>query len=322
MRLIIYGAGGIGGTIGGHLSRVGKEVIFICRPGHANAINEHGLVFVTPVSTQILRLPAVTHPSQIDFRPDDVILLCMKGQDTDEALQNLQTVTKDVPIFCVQNGVRNEEIASQYFPRVYGVRVRVGAAFLNDGEITVRRDPPGSLITGCYPTGTDDLVEAVAASLREADFYVLVTPDVMPFKWGKLMLNLANAIGAITNARGEDVNLIAQATRKEAQEILTQAGIRWISQEEETQIWPDSAHQPRATLNLEAQSSTWQSLARQRGAVETDFLNGEIVRVAESLGRKAPINETLLRISQEMAIKHEVPGKYTPAELRRLLGMD
>jgi 2-dehydropantoate 2-reductase len=42
MRTIIYGAGGIGSVVGGHLARIGHDVLLIGRPGHVNAINEHG----------------------------------------------------------------------------------------------------------------------------------------------------------------------------------------------------------------------------------------------------------------------------------------
>lgn len=322
MRVVIYGAGAIGGVIGGHLARIGHDVILIGRPSHVNAIRQHGLRFITPTNTHILHLPAVTSPDQIDFATDDVVLLCMKGQSTEEALGELRKVTKDVPIFCFQNGVRNEEIATQYFPNIYGVRVQVGAVFLNDGEVLARRDPPGWLIMGRYPTGTDDLVEAMAANLHAAGFFVKVTSDVMPYKWGKLMRNLANAVGAITNARGDDNNRITEAARQEARELLAQAGIRWIPDEELAVEWPESTSQPRSTLNIEAQSSTWQSLARRQGTVETDFLNGEIVRLAKQLGSQAPVNEKLLLTCQEMAAKREPPGKYTPSELLRMVGLD
>ncbi|OGO04770.1 MAG: hypothetical protein A2Y60_05715 [Chloroflexi bacterium RBG_13_54_9] len=322
MRMIIYGAGGIGGVVGGHLARVGHQVVLIGRPGHMNAIREHGLRLITPVGTHTLRLPAFTSPDQISFQPDDVVLLCMKSQNTDEALSNLCSVTEDIPIFCLQNGVRNEEIAAKYFPRVYGVMVRVGAVYLTDGEVIARRDPPGWLIIGRYPSGTEDLVEVVAANLRTAGFVVMTTSDIMPYKWGKLMGNLANAIGAITNARGEDNNQIARAARDEAIRILAQANIRWVSDGQLATEWPDFNVPPRSILSTEAQSSTWQSLARGRDTVETDFLNGEIVRLAERLSIRAPVNEALLHISQEMAAKGERPGKYTPTELGRLIRLE
>ena len=322
MRAIIYGAGAIGGVVGGHLALTNTEVVLIGRQGHVNAINQHGLRFITPTGTHTLQLPAVTTTDRIEFKPDDVVLLCVKGQNTGEALRDLHTVVADIPIFCFQNGVRNEEIAVSYFPRVYGTMVRVGGVYTTDGEVTARRDPPGWLIMGCYPTGSDNLAETVAEKLRDAGFFVLVTPDVMPYKWGKLMGNLANSIVAITGTRDGDFDRIFRATQQEAQELLARSGIRWVSNEQLAEEWPDSAVRPRSVLRVEAQSSTWQSLARRQGTVETDFLNGEIVRLAERLGTRAPINEALLRIMQEMATNHEPPGKYTPTELHHLISLD
>lgn len=321
MRVIIYGAGAIGGVVGGHLARSGHDVLFIGRPGHVDAINRNGLRLITPSGTYTLKIPAVTGPDQIDYRADDVVLLCMKGHGTERAMDDLKAQTGDVPVFCLQNGVRNEEIVARYFPRVYGVMVRVGAVFLTDGEVTSRSDPPGWLVIGCYPEGVDKLAEAVAGELRAAGFLVKTTSNVMPYKWGKLMANMANAVGAITNASRKDVAPIIQAVQQEFRDILTQAGIRWVSLEELAKEWPEIAPPPRGSLDTEAQSSTWQSLARKRGAVETDFLNGEVVRLAKKLGRRAPINEMLVRISQEMAARSEPPGKYTPSQLSALLGL-
>jgi len=322
MRFIIYGAGGIGCVVGGHLARTGHDVLLIGRPGHVRVINERGLRLVTPTGTHLLRIPAVTGPDQVSFGINDVVFFCMKGQDTEGALRDLRAMVEDVPIFCLQNGVRNEEFVAQRFPRVYGVMVRVGAAYLTDGEVIAHRDPPGWFVIGRYPRGTDELLDIVAASLRTAGFLVRITSDVMPYKWGKLMDNLGNAIDAITNAGRDDVIHIVRAAQKEFQEVLAQAGIRWVSHEELARDWPEISAPLRGKFDTEQRSSTWQSLARHQGAVETEFLNGEVVRLARKLGRQAPINEMLLRISQEMAANREPPGKYTPAQLSKLLGIN
>lgn len=315
MRFIIYGAGGIGCIIGGHLARTGHDVILIGRPGQVNAVNKSGLRLVTPAGTHVLKIPAVTEPKRIKFTSDDVVFLTMKGQNTEEALQVLKKVTETVPIFSFQNGVRNEEIAAKYFPRVYGAMVRVGAEYLKDGEVIARRDPPGWFIIGNYPRGTDKRAESVAAELRIAGFFVKTSEDVMPYKWGKLMGNLANAIGAITDARGSEVAQLSRSAQKELRDALAQAGIRWVSQEDVSKEMPETTEPLRGSIDSGGGSSTWQSLAREQGSVETEFLNGEVVRLAKRLGRQAPVNEMLMRISQEMAAKHEKPGKYTPAQL-------
>lgn len=323
MRVIIYGTGAIGGVVGGCLARSGSNVLLIGRPNQVKTINEKGLRLVTPDRTWTLRIPAVTAPEQIKFGEDDVVFFCVKGQNTAGVVNDLAAVIKDmpVPVFCFQNGVHNEGATARIFRRVYGVAVRVGAVYLTDGEVISRRDPPGWFVMGRYPIGTDEHLEGVAKELRAAGFFVKVTPDIMPYKWGKLMANLANAVGAITNARGDEVNLINKATRQEAQEVLAQAHVPWVSDEALGEEWPEFKTPPRVAMETEAQSSTWQSLARGQGSVETEFLNGEIVRLAKLIGRQAPINEKLLSISQEMGVSREPPGKYTPTRLRALLGL-
>jgi 2-dehydropantoate 2-reductase len=322
MRFIVYGAGGIGSIMGGHLARTGHDVILIGRPGHVEAINKNGLRLITPTGTYVLKIPAVTAPDRISFGGGDVVLLCVKGQNTEGAMRDLNALTKDVPVFCFQNGVRNEEIAAQYFPGVYGVMVRVGAVYLNDGEVTARRDPPGWYIIGRYPEGIDETAEAVAGGLREAGYFVRTTDNVMPYKWGKLMANVGNAVGAITDGKWEEMMPLFRAVFEEARPLVEEAGIDWISQEQVAKDWPEITAPLRGSLNTEAQSSTWQSLARRQGSVEVEFLNGEIVRLANKLGKSAPLNEKLLRISQEMAANHELPGRYTIAELSAMLGIE
>jgi 2-dehydropantoate 2-reductase len=307
--------------MGGHLVLGGYDVVLIGRLGHVTAINERGLRLITPTHTHTLRIPAVTSPDQIRFSDTDIVCLCMKGQDTEGAMKDLKAVIDDIPVFCFQNGVRNEEIAARYYSKVYGVMVRVGAVYVKDGEVIARRDPPGWYIIGRYPKGTDDLLETAALKLRVAGYLVQTATDVMPYKWGKLMGNIANAIGAITNGSWNSMMPIFRAAMEEAQDIVNRAGINWISQEQVAKDWPEITAPLRGSLETEAKSSTWQSLARHQGSVETEFLNGEIVRVARSLGIEAPINEKLTLIIQEMAKNQEDPGKLTPSELSSILGL-
>ena len=218
-RFVIYGAGGIGGVVGSHLAMAGNKVVLIGRPAHMNAVKKNGLKLIKPEGTHIVKVTAVTSPAEAELKADDVILLTMKGQNTEAAMHDLKTVINDIPVFCLQNGVRNEEIVSRFFTRVYGTRVNIGAVYMNSGEVVCRRDPPGWLIMGVYPRGTDSFVENVGSILRNAGFYVLVTPDVMPYKWGKLMTNLGNAVGAITNDGTKAAHEITKAAQEEASRI-------------------------------------------------------------------------------------------------------
>jgi 2-dehydropantoate 2-reductase len=322
MRIIIYGAGAVGGVVGGLLALSGTPVVMVGRPPNVAAIRENGLKLITAAGTRTVQLAAVTSPDQIEFSPADVVFLCVKGQDTDSAVRDLFALVKDVPVFCFQNGVRNEEIVSKYYPRVYGVMVKAGAVFIRDGEVESRGNPPGRFVLGKYPDGTDALLAAVAARLRNAGYEVEVTAEIMPSKWGKLVENLANAVGAITNAIGPEANRIALAAQDEGKEILAQAGIRWIPAKEAAPRPPTNITPPPDYNFGRPLGSTWQSLVRNQGTVETEFLNGEIVRLAAERGIPAPVNQALLRITLEMAANHEKPGKYTPAELIKILKLD
>jgi 2-dehydropantoate 2-reductase len=318
MRSIIYGAGAIGSVLGGVLFRHGQEAVLIGRQGHVDAINRDGLKLGTPVGNFTLKIPAVTAPDQIEFRSDDVVFLTMKSQGTLEAVKDLKKVVKDIPIFCMQNGVRNEEIASQYFPRVYGVMLRFGTEYLTDGEVVCRRDPPAFLILGRYPNGVDETCEEVATTLRSAEFIVSLNSDVMPFKWGKLMTNLVNAAQAVTGARDPGTTRVIQAAREEAYEIARQAGVNWKSDEEVLKDYPEFQEKLN-NRNFGGLTSTWQSLIRQTGTVETEYLNGEIVRLAKRIGLAAPINAKLVEIVLDMAAKREAPGRYNSEQLLELL---
>lgn len=321
MRVIIYGAGAIGGVTGGKLALAGHETLFIGRQHLVDAINKDGLKVISPAGSPVVRVKAVTGPDQITFKPDDVVFLSVKSQDTIGALTELKKYVKDIPVFCFQNSVSNEAAALKLFPRIYGVTVRLPAVYLKDGEVIARRDPPGLFVIGHYPAGTDAVAEQVAKELRDAGFLVKVTLDPMPYKWDKLIANLANATGAITNTRGKEMDFINQSVRDEARNIMRKAGIKWVTDEEMAKEWPESAAPPKGTIDTEAQSSTWQSLARGTDSVETEFLNGEIVRQAAKLGLKAPLNEKLVQIMKGLAANHATPGKHTPQQLMTMLGL-
>jgi 2-dehydropantoate 2-reductase len=322
MRIIIFGAGAIGCLVGGHLWRSGTDMVLVGRQVQIQTINKCGLKLITPSCEYLLRVPAVTDLKRINVNSDDVIFLCVKAPDTEKATLELKSSIKDLPVFCLQNGVQNEGTAAQYFSRVFGAMIRVGAEYLNNGEIIARSDPPGLIILGRYPHGLDSLVEEVAQRLRAASFLVQVSEEIMAYKWGKLRSNLENIVHAITNTTNAETELIARAAKHELDVLLKEANIHFISQAEVAQRWPYITTPEHFDINRRIRNSTWQSLTRRPDSVETEFLNGEVVRLAARLGRQAPINDKLVRISREMANHHEQPGRYMPRELALMLGLE
>ena len=104
MRIFSYGAGAVGGVLGGLLALSGTPVVMVGRPQNVTAIRENGLKLITAAGTHIVQLAAVTSPDQIEFSADDVVFLCVKGQDTDSAMRDLFALVKDVPVFASRTG--------------------------------------------------------------------------------------------------------------------------------------------------------------------------------------------------------------------------
>jgi len=152
MRIIIYGAGAVGGVVGGLLALSGTPVVMVGRPQNVAAIRENGLKLITPVGTHIVQLAAVTSPDQIEFSR---MMWFFSASRPGYRQRDARPVCpgKGCPCFCFQNGVRNEEIVSKYYPRVYGVMVKAGAVFIRDGEVESRGNPPGRFVLGRYPDG-------------------------------------------------------------------------------------------------------------------------------------------------------------------------
>src|SRR5207247_3597598 len=88
-RFVVYGAGGIGGVLGARLFEHDHDVVLIARGVHGDTMQRHGLRVESPGGTVTVKVPAVRHPSEVEWRDGDVVLLTMKSQDTEAALVDL-----------------------------------------------------------------------------------------------------------------------------------------------------------------------------------------------------------------------------------------
>jgi 2-dehydropantoate 2-reductase len=322
MRYVIYGAGAIGSGIGGHLFRTGHDVVLVGRAAHVEKIQAAGLRLVTPDQAHELPVPAVASAAEVGFHQDDIVLLCVKSQDTDQALVEIRAAggePQTLPIFCCQNSIVNEPAALRYFRRVYGVLVVVPGVFLEPGVVhNPIRGNAGVLEVGCYPIGADELAEEVAAALAKAGYESRAHPNVMEAKGAKMLGNLGNAMGAITDGKGDNKAFMA-AVRDEAKRCFDAAGIPW----ESDAAFGARMRQTRGVTELPPGvrnlGSTWQSLVRGTGDVEADYLNGEIVRLGRLHGIPTPHNEVLQEVSSTMAARGETPGGYTAQDLEAMV---
>src|ERR1700722_17827228 len=103
MRFVVVGAGAIGGAVGGRLFEQGFDVTLVARGDHGRALRSGGLVLESPGETGTLPIPVVADPAQVSWDGDPVVLLAVKGQGTDHALEQLVVAPPDAPVVCMQN---------------------------------------------------------------------------------------------------------------------------------------------------------------------------------------------------------------------------
>jgi 2-dehydropantoate 2-reductase len=338
-RYVIIGAGAIGGTVGAVLARAGSPTVLVARGRHAEILAAEGLTLRTPDGTFHASVTAVSRAEQLRLTPDDVLVFTTKTQQLDVALQDwvdqpvhgpdgvIGTAGELLPGMTALNGVAAEEKALRYFSRVFGICVWLPAVHLEPGQVIVRSWPVvGQFHIGRWPaplrTRADaELLQGLTETWGAAGIRVRVVDDVAPWKYNKLLSNLGNAVGALS-ADGADVSEVVAAVRGEGEHVLRYAGIEFVSFKVSTAARADGPS-PRPVPGSEtgASNSTWQSLSRNTGNVETDFFNGEIVRIAHRHGIMAPINAALARAVRAAVRTGLGPSRYSAAQLAKLLGI-
>ena len=320
MRFIIYGAGGIGGTIGARLFQQGFDVVLIARGEHGRVMRHEGLRLIAPDGDYRLQIPTVDHPREIAFRADDVVIMAMKSQHTTAALEDLLARRPgDVAIVCAQNGVANERMALRRFRRVYAMLVHLPAMHLEPGQVVTHASGRGGILdTGRYPRGEDDTCRALTAALCSAGFSAEPDAAVMRLKYAKLLMNLNNALQAATEMRG-DSRTISRQLKHEALACFEAAGIDCAGVDEVRDRHEGTYRMVDVPGHPRAGGSSWQSVARGTGNVETDYLNGEIVLLGRLHGVPTPANAVCQALAWRMVNEGLEPGAFTVDDVRAMI---
>lgn len=323
MRFVIFGAGAIGGVVGARLHQSGHDVALIARGAHHDAIAANGLVLETPVDTTVHRIPVAASPAALDVGEDDLVLLAVKSQDTQGALEALRDARPDgVPVVLLQNGVENERTALRILPDVYGAVVLAPMAHLEPGVVQAfATQTTGKIDVGRFPRGVDAITTAVTDALSASTFESIPNPDIMSAKYAKLIDNLANAPQAICGVGADGLDDLIEVIRAEGQAVLDAAQINYLPENPRNQpqrfLWQGIGEIPGRPP---AGGSTWQSLTRGT-SLETDYLTGEIVFQARLNRQRAPLNELFLALISQTVREGLAPGWISPAEIRRRAGL-
>jgi 2-dehydropantoate 2-reductase len=206
--------------------------------------------------------------------------------------------------------------------RVVGAMLMLPTAHLEPGVVEAYSDPcPGIVDVGRMPAGVDALIESIASDLRAAGFASEARADLHRWQAAKLLANLANALQAACGADLRGLDDVVKALRAEAEACFRAAGIDWVGEPEMAARVAGRVTPKRVGGRPRAGGSSWQSLARGSGSIESDHLNGEIALLGRLHGVATPVNAALQRLASRLARERRPPGELSPDALRAALGL-
>jgi 2-dehydropantoate 2-reductase len=316
MRYGIFGAGAIGAYLGGRLAQAGAEVVLIGRGALAEEARKAGGLELIGLRGDSYRAPVQLTEDVRALENCGVVLVAVRTLDTLAAGETLSRVLKPgAVVFSCQNGVSNPEVLAR----------SLGAERVAGGVVTcnvviqgarLSQSTGGPILLG-RPALAPRAAEQLASDLRASGLAAEVRDDMEAALWGKLLLNLGNSIGALTDLPIASFladpagRAVYAAAIEEGLGLLRAAGIaparvgrtdpRLVLRFLRTPL-------PRFLARLlvrrmygvtdEARSSTSRDLNAGR-ATEIDSLNGALVRLAEKFHQAAPVNRTLTQLVQE-----------------------
>ena len=165
------------------------------------------------------------------------------------------------------------------------------------------------------------MVKQIGHDLGESRFDAPVVDDVMRWKYGKLLNNLGNAFDALTDLAADEelAERLMETAPEEGIRALNAAGIPFVGPAERRAVQGDRMDYAEIPGAPRGGGSSWQSLARGTGSIETDYLSGEIALIGRTRGVRTPVNTLMQRLSSRFAAEGRAPGSLPLAELADLV---
>ena len=294
-RFVIVGAGAIGGSVAGLFHQANVPFAVVARGTHGETIRRDGLSL--NLFDQYLSVPVhcVSTLAELDWQVGDVAVIATKLNDVPEVLVQLERFTSSsVPVVCLTNGIHAESWAAEKFETVISTLVWMPATHLKPGQVELYSGSlRGVLDSGPVKGDPDQTISnQLCQAFVLAGFEAVARQDILDWKYAKLISNLGGAAQACVS---DDWHSVAEAAREEGVNVLKQAGVASVDLE----VLLDRCSQVELK-EIEGVSrqggSTWQSRKRGR-PLETPWIEGAIVELADQFGIEAPVNRALLKVA-------------------------
>jgi 2-dehydropantoate 2-reductase len=328
-KIAVLGAGSVGCFIGGAWQAAGLPITFIGRPNLSQDIDRHGLTLSDYGGWRV-----DIRPGDVDYRcgPEaldaaDIIAVTVKSRDTAKAADEIAAHARPgTLVISFQNGVSNIDVLEQRLGGRFEVArgmVPFNVAYLGDGRFHKG-------VAGELHAEQRDRIRALSEAIAGGPAALRLSNDMTGLAWGKLLINLNNAVNALSGRtlqdelRRRDYRRVFAASMREGLDLLKRAGIepatvgpispRALPRMVDSPDWIfNNLFLKRWKIDAKARSSMADDLAAGR-KTEVDYLNGELVALAERLQRDAPVNRAIVELVHEAEAG---AAPLSPAALRR-----
>jgi 2-dehydropantoate 2-reductase len=291
MRILVLGAGAIGGYFGGRLAEAGADVTFLVRPRRAEQLATDGLVVRSKLGDIQRSVRTVTADRLSDDGRFDLVLLTCKAYDLEAAITAIAPAVRNgAAVLPMLNGMLHLDRLDAVFgqDRVLGGLCQIGATMTEAGEIR-HLNPAHVMIFGPRVATQAALVEAFAASAKPANFDARAVDNVLQDMWEKFVL-LTTMAGMTCTMRGP-VGDIMTADEGEALTLELLAENAAVATAAGYAPRPDRQARARATLT-ERGSSFAASMLRdveRGGPTEAAHVVGDMLTRSRAAGLAAPM---------------------------------
>lgn len=300
MRVLVYGAGGVGAFFGALLVKAGRDVHFVARGAQLEAMRSRGLRIASTILGDV-DVPRVSvYPRAAESGPADLVLVCVKTHQTESILDDLAfAVGDDTVLMALQNGVESDEQLASRFgrSRVLPAAVYVGATVDEPGVVT--HQAPARISMGASQGFDQARLAAIHELLASTGQIVQISPDIQCERWRKLMWNASfNTVSAVTLCTPAELLALPETRAlivrimSEVTEVARALGIDLQQADIDQHIaWTERAAGMRTSTMVD----------RERGrTMEADALIGVIVRKGKEAGIATPASETLYALMKAM----------------------
>ncbi|WP_224483983.1 ketopantoate reductase family protein [Robertkochia aurantiaca] len=312
MQILVYGIGGVGGYFGGRLTLTDSRVTFLARGDHAEAIKRDGLK-VRSIYGDFLAVPDLVTDRVDEAGNPDLVLLCTKTWQVEEAAAELAAILKpDSVVIPLQNGVNNAEKLARILgeERVMGGLCRIISKIDNPGVINHFAFHPQIIFGELFDKNSQRGIH-IKSLFDKAGFDSRLSEDIELEIWRKfLFICTLSGMGALTRSEvgvmREDPE-IRSLMKETAREIIRVANARkvFLGDEDLNKTFEAIDKQDYHTT-----ASVQRDIMAGRPS-EIDDFNGYIVREAERLKVKAPVNRFIYNclMPQERAARKRLIDK-------------